>query len=198
VKIDFHLREYGKNYFSELFSLSSISMLAMLTAIQVILSRFFSLETTFIKIGLGFLQVMVAGGLFGAGGGMIVGGLSDFVGAMLFPFGAYFPGYTITAAFSGFVYGLFFYKEAGMLKIVMAYVITTITVTLGANSVFQVLLYMKGNASFIVKYLGLLPGRIIQSLIMLCFQIALTEYCLNDVHILYRINRARVTGKHRQ
>ena len=93
---------------------------------------------------------------------------------------------------------MFFYKEAGMLKIVMAYVITTITVTLGANSVFQVLLYMKGNASFIVKYLGLLPGRIIQSLIMLCFQIALTEYCLNGVHILYRINRARVTGKHRQ
>ena len=84
-------------------SVFCLAALSMLTALQVVLSRFVSIETPIVKIGFGFVPVMLAGGLFGPIGGLIVGGLSDFVGAILFPFGAYFPGYTITAAFSGAV-----------------------------------------------------------------------------------------------
>ena len=40
-------------------------VLSMLIALQVVLSRFLSIETPFVKIGTGFVPVMLAGSLFG-------------------------------------------------------------------------------------------------------------------------------------
>ena len=110
--------------------------LSMLIGLQVVLSRFLSIETPFVKIGTGFVPVMLAGSLFGPIGGMVVGGVSDLLGAILFPFGAYFPGFTLTAAFSGLVYGMFLGGKPALPKILLAYLITTIVVTLGFNTLF--------------------------------------------------------------
>ena len=78
-----------------------LACIAMLSAMQVVLSRFLSTQTPVVKIGFGFVPVMFAGALYGAGGGALAGALSDVVGALLFPSGSYFPGYTLTAALSG-------------------------------------------------------------------------------------------------
>ncbi len=43
--------------------------------------------------------------------GAVVGGLADLVGALLFPFGPYFPGFTVTAALMGAVYGWFLHGK---------------------------------------------------------------------------------------
>ena len=71
---------------------------ALLVALQVILARFLSINTTFVVVNFSFLAVALAGILFGPLWGMAVGGVSDLVGASLFPFGAFFPGFTLTAA----------------------------------------------------------------------------------------------------
>ena len=172
--------------------------ISMLTALQVVLSRFVSIETPVVKIGFGFVPVMIAGGLFGPIGGLIVGGLSDFIGAMLFPFGAYFPGYTITAAFSGAVYGYFFYKKTSILKIVIAYLITTLTVTLGFNTLFVAILYTKGEAPLIVKYLSLLPTRLVQAGIMLVIQVLITYFLAVEAGLFNRVRSAVMKGARRQ
>ena len=86
-----------------------LACIAMLSAMQVVLSRFLSIQTPVVKIGFGFVPVMFAGALYGAGGGALAGALSDVVGALLFPSGSYFPGYTLTAALSGAVF-LYFYE----------------------------------------------------------------------------------------
>ena len=65
---------------------------ALLVALQVILARFLSINTTFVVVNFSFLAVALAGILFGPLWGMAVGGVSDLVGASLFPFGAFFPG----------------------------------------------------------------------------------------------------------
>ena len=64
---------------------------ALLVALQVILARFLSINTTFVVVNFSFLAVALAGILFGPLWGMAVGGVSDLVGASLFPFGAFFP-----------------------------------------------------------------------------------------------------------
>lgn len=175
-----------------------LASLSMLTAIQVVLSRFVSIETPIFKIGFGFVPVMISGALFGPLGGLLVGGLSDFLGAMLFPFGAYFPGYTITAAFSGAIYGCFFYRRTNLVEIVIAYLITTLTVTLGFNTLFVAILYTKGDASLFVKYLSLLPTRLLQAAIMLAVQVVITYFLIVKGNLYRRLSHALTPGKHWQ
>ncbi len=58
------------------------------------------------------MPVFIAAYLYGPIGGAVVGGIADFIGAILFPIGAYFPGFTLTCVITGAVYGLFFAQEA--------------------------------------------------------------------------------------
>ena len=167
-----------------------LASLSMLIALQVVLSRFLSIETPFVKIGTGFLPVMLAGSLFGPMGGLIVGGVSDFLGAMLFPFGAYFPGFTITAAFSGLVYGLTLRGKPGITRIVAAYLITTVVVTLGFNTLFTAIMYIKGTDPWHVKYLAALSTRLTQAAIMFFIQTAITYLLLNQLNLTERIQKA--------
>lgn len=62
------------------------------------------------RIYFSFLIYAVGGMIYGPLVGMTVGIIGDLVGAIFFPSGAFFIGYTITAAVSGFLYGLFFYR----------------------------------------------------------------------------------------
>lgn len=177
------------------FKLRNLIAIAMLIALQVVLSRFLSIQTPFVKIGFAFIPVMFAGALLGPAAGALVGGISDFLGAMLFPFGAYFPGYTITAAFSGAVYGWFFHKKTEktrIIRIALAYLLTTLLVTLGFNAFFIALqneLLIESEVfsleRVLVVYAAKLPLRLMQAGGMYVVQV-LTTYILLDVLMLDR------------
>ena len=82
------------------FIAADLTCLALLTAMQVVLSRFLSFNTLSLKIGFAFLPVAIGAAVLGPVGGAIVGGLGDFLGAVLFPIGPYFPGFTLTTLLS--------------------------------------------------------------------------------------------------
>ena len=84
--------------------------LAMLLAIEIVLSRFLSIQTPITRIGFGFIPLVMAGILFGPIPAAIVAVLADVLGALLFPTGAYYPPLTITSLLVGLTYGLFLYK----------------------------------------------------------------------------------------
>ncbi|MGN1443842.1 MAG: folate family ECF transporter S component [Acutalibacteraceae bacterium] len=86
---------------------------ALLIALQVVLSRFLSFQTWNLKIGFSFVPVVLAARLFGPVASMLVYGIGDVIGTFLFPVGAYFPGFTVSAVLSGLIYGLFLYKKSG-------------------------------------------------------------------------------------
>lgn len=86
---------------------------ALLIALQVVLSRWLSFQTWNLKIGFSFVPVVLAARLFGPLEAMLVYGIGDVVGTFLFPVGAYFPGFTVSAVLSGLIYGLFLYKKNG-------------------------------------------------------------------------------------
>ena len=170
----------------------------MLTAVQVVLSRFLSIQTPVCKIGLGFIPVMFAGALYGAPGGALVGALSDIVGAILFPSGAYFPGYTLTATLAGAVYGLFFYKKHGIARIFAAYAVTTVLNTLLLNTFFIALqngylLVEAAGRRFVsvwTMFASLLPTRLTQAAVMYAVQCAVTLLLLERLRLDARV-RAR-------
>lgn len=74
---------------------------AALIAAAIVLSRFLSINAWNLKIGFTFVPVFIAAYLYGPIGGAVVGGIADFIGAILFPIGAYFPGFTLTCVITG-------------------------------------------------------------------------------------------------
>ena len=102
------------------FSTRMLTTLALLTAIEIVLSRFLSVNAWNIKIGFSFVPVVVAAILYGPIAAGIVAALGDFVGAILFPIGTYFPGFTLTAFLTGCVFGLFLHKKQSWPRIIAA------------------------------------------------------------------------------
>lgn len=90
-----------------------ICVLALLTAAGVVLGRLVPVVNLWnTKIEFAFVAVMLAACISGPIGGAVVGALVDFIGAILMPTGAYFPGFTVTAAITGLVFGLLLYKKS--------------------------------------------------------------------------------------
>ena len=85
-------------------------LLALLTAIQVYLGNVFQFASIGKQFNFGFLPIAVAAAMMGPGSAAIVAGLGDFIGATMFPAGAYFPGFTFTAVIVGILYALPLYN----------------------------------------------------------------------------------------
>lgn len=86
--------------------LLALTLTSVFVAITVVLSRFLSINVWNMSIGFSFVSVMLCGMLLGPIWGGVCGGLADLIGAILFPFGTYFPGFTATAFLKGAVYGV--------------------------------------------------------------------------------------------
>ena len=146
------------------FSTRTLTTLAMLIAIEVILSRFLSVNAWNIKIGFGFVPVVIAAVLYGPLAGGIVGALSDFIGALLFPIGTYFPGFTLSSFLTGVVFGLFLYKKQGWLQGLAAVGINQFILSLFLNTLWISMLY--GS-----PYVPLLATRVFQSILLTVVQL---------------------------
>ena len=91
--------------------LKLVCLSAMLIAVEVVLNRFLSINTMGLKIGFSFVPIVIAAMLFGGVRAGIIYAFADLIGALLFPIGPYFPGFTVSAFFMGLIYGLFLYKR---------------------------------------------------------------------------------------
>lgn len=88
----------------------------MLVALDVIFTRVLALNLPVTKIGLGFAAEAVCAMLYGALPAALVAALSDLIGSLLFPTGAYFPGFTLTAAITGYIFGVFLHRTRPTVK----------------------------------------------------------------------------------
>lgn len=141
-----------------------ITYIAVLTALEVILSRFLSVNAWNIKIGFAFVPVVLAAMVLGPIRAGIVAALGDLIGALLFPIGAYFPGFTVTALVTGIVFGLFLFEAQTPLRIVLPVLINQLILSLLVNSAWICVVY--GS-----PYLPLIPARLVQCAILIPVQI---------------------------
>lgn len=143
----------------------TVTLLGVLIAMEIVLSRFLSIHTWNTKIGFSFVPVVVAAMLFGAMEAGIVAAFADIIGAMMFPVGAYFPGFTLTAFFNGVVYAMLLKKKASAGRIILAVLIVQIAGSLFLNTYWISVLY--GS-----PYWPLFFTRIHQTFVMSLVQIA--------------------------
>lgn len=108
---------------------------AMLIATDVVFSRLLAINVLIAKVGLGFAAVAVCAMLYGPAWAALCSALGDLAGALLFPTGAFFPGFTVTAALTGLIYGLFLYKQRpGLRQCFLAALANGFIVTLVLNT----------------------------------------------------------------
>ena len=122
------------------FNTRTLVTMAMLVAVEIVLSRFLSVSAWNTKIGFACVPVAVAAVLLGPLEAGVVAALADFLGAILFPTGPYFPGFTLTARM-GAVYGFFLHKEQSLLRIVLAVAVHQLVLSLLLNTLWISVLY---------------------------------------------------------
>ena len=144
--------------------LKTMIHVAVLVALEVILSRFLSIPTQFMKIGFAFVPLAVCGMLFGPWWAALCGGLADFLGAILFPIGPYFPGFTLSNALVGMIFGYCLYQKfSGWKHIAKAVVVNNVVISLLISTYWLHVLY--GS-----PYLGLIPTRLGQNVVMIVLE----------------------------
>ena len=140
-------------------STETIVVAACMIALEIVLSKLVSINISFLRIGFGFLPILILAILYGP----IVSGLAyaigDLIGAFVFPTGAFFPGFTVTAALTGVIFGLVLYNK----KI-------TIPRALVANTLVCVLCNLLLNTYWLTFMLGkgftvLLASRAIKEIV---------------------------------
>ncbi len=148
-------------------STKTLVLLSVLVALQIILARFCSFNAWNTRIGLGFIPVALAGAFFGPIPAALVGAISDILGAILFPSGTYFPGFTLTAACMGLSFGFFLRNcRLQLPRILMAVGLNQIAFSLGMNTLWISLLY--GSS-----YAALLPVRALQVVVIAPVQVVI-------------------------
>ena len=140
--------------------------MALLLAAAIVINRFLSIKTSILQISFTFVPLMLTAIILGPKESVIVATLADVIGALLFPFGAFFIGYTISALLTGLTYGLllsrkdeFKVDKKFIIHLIIAALIVTIIINGGLNTLWITITTKKA-------VLATLPIRIVKQLIM--------------------------------
>ena len=154
-------------------------LIAMLVAAQVVLSRFLSISLWNLRIGFSFVPIVLAAILLGAVPAGITAAIADLLGATLFPSGPFFPGFTLTAAVTGVLYGLFLHKKQTLPRILGAVLTTELLCSILMNTVWISMLYG-------TPYIALLPTRMPQAIGMTAVEIVVIRLLVTYIPHLKR------------
>ena len=79
-----------------------LCVIAVLIAMQIVLGRIAAINVgSYLKISFGFIPIAVCGILCGPFWTLLMGAVCDILGALLFPTGAFYWGFTLVAAAGG-------------------------------------------------------------------------------------------------
>lgn len=153
--------------------IKKIIIAGLMLATTIVLSRFLSIKTPIVVISFSFIPLMLSGILLGPWWTMMIAGLADLIGALLFPFGAYFVGYTITSLLAGFVYGLFLHRKDEKLnnkKFVLKLIISCLIVLIVCNGLINSLwIYITSKKAI----MAILPTRLLKQIVMLPIEVVI-------------------------
>ncbi|MCH4071693.1 folate family ECF transporter S component [Pseudoramibacter sp.] len=132
---------------------------ALFVALATILSFFSITVTSTLEIRFNSLAIAAAGILLGPWYGAAVGALSDIMGYMVHPSGAFFPGFTLSYALIGLIFGLIAHKQASVSRVLIAQAVVTVGIDMLLNTFWLSLMY--GNA-FVVLF----GARLIKNVVL--------------------------------
>lgn len=150
-------------------------IMAMLIALEIILTRFCSINTPILRIGFGFLPVAMMGIMLGPWWAAVGYAVGDLLGMMIFPTGVFFPGFTLTAFLTGFTFGIFLHgKEITWKRVLPASLIIILCFNLLLDTLWLSILMGDG-------FIALLPTRIFKCVVMLPIHLILIPLVWNRI-----------------
>ena len=157
-------------------STKMLAVMGVLIALEVVIAHFVTFRPTqTIKLSLDFIPIVIAGVMFGPVPAMIIGILADILGAFIFPVGPYFPGFTVTAALTGLLYGSLLHDKQTMVRIVIAVLIQQWVLSLILNTYWLKVLYG-------MPYVPTLVGRLPQTGILTAVQLIFIPIIVKVIH----------------
>ena len=166
-------------------STKKLITLSVLVAMDVVLTRFLSINAWNTRIGFGFVPMVLAAMMYGPLSAGIVAALADFIGAILFPTGPYFPGFTFSVFLMGVVFGLFLRKDRSLWRVIVSVLITQFIISLFLTTYWIHMLYG-------AKYVPLLATRVVQSGIISAAQIIVIPIL---AQVLKRLDKTVLSGE---
>lgn len=165
-----------------------LATLGILGALAIALNYVASFDFgPYLRIGFSGLPNRVTDFLFGPFVGAIFGGLMDIIKFFLKPTGTFFPGFTLNAALSGVIYGIFLYKKPLRLwRVALAELLVKVFINCGLNTYWLSILYGKG-------FLVLLPARVIKNAIQLPIDIVILFLFLTAI---YKVLQTTKSSRH--
>jgi ECF transporter S component (folate family) len=164
---------------------TDLVVMAFLMTIEIILTRFFRIQTPVVRIGFGFLPMSIMAILYGPFWAGLTYAACDLIGMMLLPAGAFFPGFTLTALLTGLIYGFAFHnKTITWVRVLAVSVVIGIFCNLILDTIWVYMLY--GQALRV-----LLPMRLIRVGITIPLQTILISFVWRRCASMF----ARLTNK---
>ena len=139
--------------------------MAMLTAMSIAATRLLGVQIgSVLRLSFGGIPIIIAGLMFGPVAGGIVGALADVIGFMINPMGgAFFPGFTLSAALTGALPPLFFGSgkhNLTALRLFVAVALTQIITNVFMNTLWIYMLI--GDVVWVY-----FPGRVMAQAVMI-------------------------------
>ncbi|AEY65352.1 folate family ECF transporter S component [Clostridium sp. BNL1100] len=138
---------------------------SLFIAIEIITTRFLSIQTPIIRISLDFIPLALSAIILGPYTAGVAAAIADIFGMLIFSRGgAYFPGFTLSAFVSGFLYGFILnQKQITVKRCFFAVLTVIISTSVVLNTIWLVIITNK--AAF-----AILSARVVKDLIMLPIQ----------------------------
>ena len=134
-----------KESLKELKKVSSISGVAMLTALKAVIAQFTISVSNILEIGFSGIIVGATAMLYGPWLSGLAGVIADTIEYMLRPSGPYFPGFALNEFVIAFIYGCFFYqKKITWKRVLLAQLLVMLIVNMLMTPLWLNILY--GNS----------------------------------------------------
>lgn len=156
---------YWKAAAKELTDLRTLIFAALIIAIRVVLKQAFIPVGEHLSIYFGFMFAAVGGSIYGPVMALIVGTITDLLGFVVAPTGAFNPIFTLVEVLSTFLYALVLYRQ----KITFGHIfLAKLSVNVLANMMLQswAMSFVYGKAF----YVYVVP-RILKNIVLLPFEV---------------------------
>lgn len=142
-----------------------IVLTSVMIALNIVLERFLTFHIESNHYSVSIITIAFAAVFLGTPYAVTVAALGDIIGAVLFPIGAYFPGFTLTNILTALCLCLFIGKKVSVLGSIVSILINKAVGTLILNSIWVSVLYKGGIDAFPAYMITRIPQAIIMFLI---------------------------------
>ncbi|QWT55496.1 folate family ECF transporter S component [Christensenella sp. MSJ-20] len=139
----------------ELKNLRVLALTALFVGLRVVLAALFIPVGENLRIYFSFFINALSCYISGPILALISGFASDILGYLLFPSGAFFPGYTLSTMLGSLFFALFLYRaKLSVLRIFFCKLSINLLINVGLGSLWSAILYGKGYLFYLARSLG--------------------------------------------